>query len=167
MTAAIWFIWSMKPPTRCDDTRGHPSGLPALPPRIARLARDRRGFPVPWFVATIDGEPDFRVVDTPKLAVAIRQHRCWVCGEQLGVHLAFPIGPTCVANRVTAEPPVHRECAEFSARACPFLTKPRMRRNAQGLPEEFVAPPIWLIVGLATLAVGAASLNRHAQSEDR
>jgi hypothetical protein len=37
---------------------------------------------------------------------------------------------------VTSEPPSHRDCAEFAARACPFLTKPRMRRNEKDLPDE-------------------------------
>jgi hypothetical protein len=29
---------------------------------IRNLPRDKRGFPVPKFVAFIDGEPDFRVI---------------------------------------------------------------------------------------------------------
>ncbi|HEX5211649.1 MAG TPA: hypothetical protein VFW22_07945, partial [Pseudolabrys sp.] len=39
-------------------------------------------------------------------------------------------------NRVTSEPASHRDCAEFAARACPFLTKPRMRRNTKDLPDQ-------------------------------
>jgi hypothetical protein len=41
----------------------------------------------------------------------------------------------CVVNRVTSEPASHRDCAEFAAKACPFLTKPRMRRNEKDLLE--------------------------------
>jgi hypothetical protein len=36
---------------------------------------------------------------------------------------------------VTSEPPCHRDCAEFAARACPFLTKPREKRNTKNMPE--------------------------------
>lgn len=117
--------------------------LPALPPRMKKLPLDHRGFPVPWFVAWFeDGEPcdsgkgvpDFRVVDTPKIGLAIKQRRCWVCGEHLGVHMAFVIGPMCAVNRVISEPPSHRDCAIFSATACPFLIQPRMRRNEKDLP---------------------------------
>jgi hypothetical protein len=121
----------------------------AMPSRIRRLARDHRRFPVPWFVQWFrdgepceygQGEPDFRIADEHKFVRALKQKLCWVCGEQLGVHLAFVIGPMCAVNRITSEPPCHLECAEFSARACPFLTRPRMRRNEHELPVERVAP---------------------------
>src|SRR5215831_10331151 len=110
--------------------------LPPLPRRIAKLPVDHRGFPVPWFVAFIDGKPDFRMIDTPKLAIAVKQRRCWTCGEPLGVHLAFLIGPMCAVNRVISEPPSHRDCAIFSATACPFLSQSRMRRNEKNLPDD-------------------------------
>ena len=123
--------------------------LPPLPPRVARLPRDYRGFPVPWFVQWFvddkpatpgDGAPDFRVADSRKLKRAIGEARCWVCGDILGKHKAFTIGPMCAVNRVSSEPPAHRDCAIFSAVACPFLTKPRMRRNEKDLPEARVDP---------------------------
>lgn len=107
-----------------------------MPKRVARLPRDRRGFPVPWFVHWIDGEPDFRIIGPGKLTDACRASRCWVCGDSLGVHRVYVIGPMCVINRVTSEPASHRDCAEFAAKACPFLTKPRMRRNEKDLPEN-------------------------------
>lgn len=126
--------------------------LPPMPDRIARLPRDRRGFPVPWFVTwykdgepcpTGEGEPDFRVADQDKMARAVNLrkfgHRlCWVCGGAMGKHLAFVIGPMCAINRTISEPPSHFECAEFSAKACPFLSKPRMRRNDKDMPEKIV-----------------------------
>lgn len=124
--------------------------LPPLPDRIKRLPVDHRGFPVPWFVAWFDGgkpcapghgAPDFRVIDTPKLGIAVKRRRCWICGGQLGVHMAFLIGPMCAVNRVISEPPSHRDCAIFSATACPFLNQPRMRRNEKDLPAEFEKPP--------------------------
>jgi hypothetical protein len=40
----------------------------------------------------------------------------------------------CAINRVISEPPSHRECAEYSVRACPFLSRPRMRRNETNFP---------------------------------
>jgi hypothetical protein len=113
--------------------------LPPLPPRMKRLALDHRGFPVPWFVAWIDGKPDFRIVETPKIGRAVRENRCWACGDILGQHKAFLIGPMCAINRVISEPPSHRDCAIFSAKACPFLSQPRMRRNEKNLPDNLVA----------------------------
>lgn len=109
--------------------------LPPMPARISKLPTDPRGFPVPWFVEWIEGKPDFRIMDGRKFDRAVTERRCWICGERLGRYLAFLIGPMCLLNRISSEPPSHRDCAEFAARACPFLSRPKMRRNEKGLPE--------------------------------
>lgn len=96
--------------------------------RIAKLPHDKRGFPVPWFCAWDGDKPLFPVMDPAKLVQAVRQDRCWVCGEKLGKYKTFVIGPMCCVNKITAEPPCHKDCAEFSAKYCPFLTRPKMRR---------------------------------------
>lgn len=117
--------------------------LPEPPPRIANLKKDRRGYPVPWFVHWRRGEgdagtePDFRVIRKNGRERALGGPLCWICGGKLGVHRVFVIGPMCVVNRVTMEPPSHRECAEYAAIACPFLAKPRMRR----LPTDDLKDP--------------------------
>jgi hypothetical protein len=115
-------------------------GLPALPANIARLPIDDRGYPVPWFVAWIDGKPEFRVADARKIMQALVGNLCWVCGSPLGRYLAFVVGPMCAVNRISAEPPSHLECAEFSVRACPFLVRPHMRRREGGMPAEATDP---------------------------
>lgn len=115
-------------------------GLPALPHRIAALPIGENGYPVPWFVARIDGKPEFRVADDRKRRAAILQGLCWVCGQPLGRHLVFVVGPMCVVNRVSAEPPCHLDCAEFSVRACPFLSKPQMVRRENDMPEGTEVP---------------------------
>lgn len=111
-----------------------------LPERMAKLPRDKHGRPVPWFVAFIDGEPDFRVIAPGRIEDAQRFSLCWVCGQRRGRYAAFVIGPMCAINRVSAEPPSHRDCAIYSARACPFLVTPRMRRRETGIPEEAHGP---------------------------
>jgi hypothetical protein len=129
--------------------------LPDMPPRIARLARDERGYPVPWFVQWMKDEapatrnapgaaPDFRYADQAFRSAAFKHGFCWVCGQRLGVHKVYVIGPMCVINRVTMEPACHRGCAEFTARACPFLTRPRQKRNEKGLPEDAGAPGVMI-----------------------
>lgn len=109
-----------------------------MPPSIAALPIDPvRKYPVPWFVTWLDGKPEFRVADGKKLVQAVRERLCWVCGTPLTPHrVTFPIGPMCTVNRVTAEPPAHRECATYSVRACPFLARPHMVRREGGIPEE-------------------------------
>lgn len=103
--------------------------LPEIPGRIAALPRDERGYPVPWFVAWVEGKPIFQMADARKLGIAIREQRCWICGELMTGIRCFVIGPMCSINRVSAEPPMHRDCAVFSVKACPFLSKPKMGRN--------------------------------------
>jgi hypothetical protein len=115
-----------------------------LPARIAALPRDDKGRPVPSFVQWINGKPDFRVINPHHLINAIRNDLCWVCGGKLGIHKVFVIGPMCAINRTSSEPPCHLECARFSAKACPFLTTPRMHRNEKGLPQDYTMAGIGL-----------------------
>ena len=125
-------------------------GLGPLPRGAASLPRDARGYPVPWFVQWFtDGEPgepgvgvpDFRVVDSRKLVAAVRGRLCWFCGRPMGAYLAFVVGPMCGVNRTSSEPPCHRTCAEFSARVCPFLSRPKAQRREANLPEGNLSHP--------------------------
>lgn len=120
-----------------------------MPSRIALLPVSPEKMPVPFFVQWFcDGEPcgygngvpDFRVADERKFVRALKEKRCWLCGDRLGSHLAFAIGPMCAVNRTTSEPPCHLDCAIYAARACPFLSRPRMRRNEHELPDARVEP---------------------------
>ena len=110
-----------------------------LPDSMAALPHDSRGFPVPKFVAWIDGEPDFRVIKSGWIGKCIRENLCWLCGCKMGQRKWFVIGPMCAITRVTSEPPCHRLCAEFAVKNCPFLTKPLAKRNERGM--EGMVPP--------------------------
>jgi hypothetical protein len=68
-------------------------------------------------------------MDSDKWSLAIRERRCWVCGDALGKYLTFVLGSMCGVNRTTQEPPCHLDCAEWSARNCPFLSRPNMVRR--------------------------------------
>jgi len=112
---------------------------PVMPAHIARLPRDRHGRPIPWFVATLDtGARDFRIADQQRHRDALRFQRCWICGDRTGGFVAFTIGPMCAVNRISSEPPAHRDCAVYAARVCPFLANPGMRRRVTGVPDEVV-----------------------------
>lgn len=112
-------------------------GLPSdIPPAIAELPCDERGYPVPYFVQWIDGKPDFRITDATRIRACKLAGLCWVCGKPLGETFSFVIGPMCAVNRTTAEPPSHHDCADWSARACPFLTKPQMKRREDEVSDE-------------------------------
>jgi hypothetical protein len=107
-----------------------------MPDRLKGMPINSQGFPVPYFVAWVNGEPEFRGFDGEKMVVCVRHKRCWICGQPLGKFMCFVIGPMCAVNRVSAEPPSHRECALYSVRACPFLTQPKMRRNERDMPDH-------------------------------
>lgn len=115
-----------------------PNRLPEIPvpPRLGGQPFDERGYLVPWFVDYVDGKPDFRTMDARKWRQAVMQRLCWMCGGVLGVHKVFVAGPMCGINRTSSEPPNHRDCAEYAVRACPFLTRPDMRRNIVNLPAD-------------------------------
>lgn len=117
-----------------------------LPPNMpssmrSNLRRDDVGRPVPFFVEWVDGKPDFRIMNHANLHRAINERLCWVCGRKLtrGVG-TFVAGPMCVVNHTSAEPPSHAGCAEWSAKACPFLTTPKKVRRESNLPEEVENP---------------------------
>lgn len=122
-----------------------------MPARITRLPVTESGFPIPWFAAYVKdgkhcapehgGQPDLRYSDERKAALAITQSLCWVCGGKLGTNKAFVIGPLSLISHVTAEPPTHLDCAQFTVRACPFLANPRMRRNKKDQADERVMDP--------------------------
>lgn len=111
--------------------------LPPLTERIAKLPVDERGYPVPFFVAWPDGKPEFRMADGEKQVRCVREKLCWVCGEKLGKYMTFAIGPMCAVNRISAEPPSHKDCAEWSVHGCPFLSKPKMKRRTDEEIQEW------------------------------
>jgi hypothetical protein len=120
----------------------HPSvAAVQLPGRMKDLPLNKAGYPVPWFVAWFDGEPDFRVMDGNKLLRAVTERRCWLCGQRMtNPTAAFVIGPMCAVNRTSAEPPSHVPCAEYAAKACPFLANPAKRRRENNKPTAVTDP---------------------------
>jgi hypothetical protein len=99
----------------------HARNVP-MPDRVARLPR-ARGYPAPWFVAWVEGKPEFRVVREGGVVEAARADRCWICGQRLGRYRAYAIGPMCAVNRTSSEPPSHR-----TARSTP--RRPTLRQQA-------------------------------------
>lgn len=112
-------------------TIGRPLGMAGRP-------IDHRGFPVPWFVTVKDdkGRWDFSKITMDRFNEAVRQDRCWVSGNQLGSFRSFVLGPMCIINRVAADPPCQRAIAIWSAQVCPFLTRPRAKRQKQEVIED-------------------------------
>lgn len=119
-----------------------------MPTRMRQLPRDDVGRPIPWFVPIVDGKHDFRFTDVAKIVTAWKEELCFVCGRKLtrARHPAtvprgtFVAGPMCVINRTSAEPPSHADCAEWSAKACPFMVRPGKIRRDTNMPDEVMEP---------------------------
>jgi hypothetical protein len=107
---------------------------------MQKLRIDERGYPIPYFVAWVDGAHDFRIADNQKWEKCMRFGHCWVCGDVVGKYKTFVIGPMCAVNRTTSEPSCHLDCAIFSATACPFLTLPKAKRRDANLPAGHSEP---------------------------
>lgn len=106
------------------------------PLRIATLPRDARGYPVPHTVRyDADGVPDFRVIDPEKWFRAVKLRRCGICGETLGARVAFVGGPLAMANRFFTDLPMHRDCAVYALRVCPFIAAPKFAYS-RSLPDD-------------------------------
>ena len=129
-------------------------GLPDRPERIARLPVDERGYPIPFFVAYVDGVPDFRIVDHPKVVDAALKQKCFICGDKLGQHFFFATGPRSAILMKTNHGPSHKECIEYSLSACPFILYPNVQRRRAALPDiplsfdqsmQPARPPIYVV----------------------
>lgn len=119
---------------------------PDCPRAMRNLPRNAAGYPVPFFVESVDGVPDFRIMSATNLRRAVKEHLCWLCGDPLKRERdhrlgTFVAGPMCLVNKNSAEPPCHRDCAAWAARACPFLTNPNKERRHANLPESWQEAP--------------------------
>jgi len=104
-----------------------------VPPKMSRVPRDKRGFPVPYHLRPDNfaegGEADLRVVNGMNLLDCIMHHKCGVCGLPLYRTFVMSGGPLCVYNRIFTEPPLHEECARYAHSVCPFLTLPKFTHH--------------------------------------
>jgi hypothetical protein len=84
---------------------------------MSSLPKDENGRPVPWFAAEVDGKPDIQTVRPGGMQEALQFKLCFLCGKSLGRYAAFMLGPMSLLNRIAAEPPCHRDCAQYAAMA--------------------------------------------------
>ena len=108
------------------------------------LARDARGYPIP-FIVVIDraGKPQFTINDGDRVEQCRKKTLCSICGKRIAGAPWFVGGSRCFVHERGAfvDPPVHRECGEYALRVCPFLATPYSGRiddaklSPEGLPE--------------------------------
>jgi hypothetical protein len=92
------------------------------------LARDRRGYPVPFNVLRdSDGLPHFTVNDSIRQARCLKEKRCAICGARLGKPMWFVGGPRSAFHKYGAylDSALHHECMTYALRVCPWLAAPK------------------------------------------
>jgi hypothetical protein len=91
-------------------------------PEFLSHLKTHRGLPVPFTQAIFDGMPDFRTADPEKVAQCVQDKLCAICGRRLGEKSYFICGALSKVSRLFTDPPMHKQCAEFAAQMCPFIS---------------------------------------------
>jgi hypothetical protein len=99
-----------------------------MPPAVAALPRDPRGYPILFSIQQDNGTHNFLAMEPQRVIECAEQHRCGVCGLPLAPPLTFIGGPLSLANRIYSEPPMHRDCFDYAYAVCPYLVNPQYRR---------------------------------------
>ena len=116
-----------------------------VPPAIAALPHDPRGYPIPAITPRdAEGRPTFAITGAARTLICAIERRCSICGtpmaegpvwrviaatETEALLAARAAGRDAVNKAPSPEPPGHRTCMLFAAFTCPFLARPNARRG--------------------------------------
>ena len=112
-----------------------------VPPRMKRLERDRRGYPIPVIVLRDKtGVPHYTINDEHKRQAVIAHEQCSICGQVLNRARWFVGGPLSAFDPEGCyiDAPLHHECAQYALRVCPYLAAPNYNKriDARTLKES-------------------------------
>jgi hypothetical protein len=113
---------------------------------IPALMKDRpldpRGYPIPWNIL-IDstGKAHFTINNEELRQMAIRDRLCPICGVRLWKAMWFVGGPGSALHEQGAyiDPPMHKECATYALRVCPYLAAPNYS-NTKRIDAKTLSP---------------------------
>lgn len=110
----------------------------AIPQNLKHLKVDKRGYPIPFFVPIIKGEPNFRFLDERKQILCLEKKLCPICGTKLCKdYFYFISGPIGLKNCTASDPAMHKECAEFAMKVCPYMFFRKTDRK-EHVPDDSV-----------------------------
>jgi hypothetical protein len=107
----------------------------AIPERMQRLPRDKRGLPIPTIVfRDDDGNPHFTINDSRRREFVLKSDRCAICNHALFRGRWYVGGPASAFDPRGAylDPPMHHECARYALQVCPYLAAPHYGRLIDG-----------------------------------
>ncbi len=93
-----------------------------IPDRLKDRPRwEGKAIPFTTYINKED-QPEFKVVDKDIIQWCMEEQLCGICGQKLEGVVAFIGGELALQNKLYVDPGMHPECAEYSARVCPFLS---------------------------------------------
>jgi hypothetical protein len=116
-----------------------------VPVRMAKLPRDRRGYPIPETVTiTDDGTAHFTINNVEKSHHHLRNGLCAICGQKLYPKRQWLIGGPRSAfdpNGCFLDTPMHEECASYAIQICPYLAAPNYSKRIDDATMKKSATP--------------------------
>lgn len=98
-----------------------------VPKKMRALARDRRGYPVPFIILRdTDGRPHYTINDSVRHRKCLTEMRCPICGTRLDKPFWLVGGPLSVFHEHGAflDTGLHYECMRYALQVCPYLAAP-------------------------------------------
>jgi hypothetical protein len=74
-----------------------------MPKERPDLLTTAAGVPIPWVA----------MAKTRSFTGCLKTQQCWICGEKLGIHLAFVTPIAAAFSLLDTHPPAHTRCAEL------------------------------------------------------
>jgi hypothetical protein len=96
-----------------------------IPMLMQGLRKDERGFPIAFITLQSEDKVDFRATDQSKWLICVKERKCAICGSALTGWIYFVGGPKSIASRMFHDLGMHRECAIYGLKTCPYLAMPR------------------------------------------
>lgn len=114
-----------------------------LPLWMAKLRRDKRGYPIPHTVMVDkEGNPHFTINEEHLRQQVIKRDACPICGRGLLKRRASIGGPKSIFHPEGAciDPPMHVECARYAMLVCPYIAAPSYSKRIDGKTLKHLAP---------------------------
>lgn len=93
-----------------------------MPPGIAALDRDPRGYPIFFVIQPPEGRQlSFKAVNPANQYLCGQRKLCAICGQRLLYRFVFTGSVDDCKARMFGEGPMHRECLAYARQVCPFF----------------------------------------------